>query len=208
MGSAGCADSGAGPEAGGERAAAPSVGAGKSPTPRPTGAAPVSPGRITARPADLPTAVVDAPAPRRLVVTAAGLDLPVAAMGVAADGQMALPPDPRTIGWYRFGPAPADRTGSVVLGGHLDSREYGIGPLVRLRKVRRGDLVEVRTADGSAHRYRVTLVRDVPKTLLAVDELFDRTGPRRLRIVTCGGPYNRDAGGYRDNLMVTADPVP
>ena len=52
----------------------------------------------------------------------------VAAMGVAEDGQMALPPDPRTIGWYRYGAGPGDRVGSVVLGGHLDSREYGVGP--------------------------------------------------------------------------------
>jgi len=121
---------------------------------------------------------------------------------------MALPPDPRTIGWYRYGAGPGDRVGSVVLGGHLDSREYGVGPLVRLRKLKRGDVVEVRTAGGPVVRYRVSEIRDIPKKKLAVDNLFDRAGPRRLQVVTCGGPYDAEGGGYRDNLVVTADPLP
>ncbi len=129
-------------------------------------------------------------------------------MGVAEDGQMALPPDPRTIGWYQYGAGPGDRVGSVVLGGHLDSREYGVGPLVRLKKLKRGDVVEVRTTGAPVVRYRVSEIRDIPKKKLAVDNLFDRAGPRRLQVVTCGGPYDADGGGYRDNLVVTADPLP
>ncbi|MFK4088204.1 class F sortase [Kribbella sp. NPDC020789] len=179
-----------------------------TPTRRTAGVAPASPSSITARPAELPSVVAQQPIPSRLVVRAAGLDLPVAAMGVAADGQMALPPNPKTIGWYRFGAVPGDGAGSVVLGGHLDSREYGVGPLVRLRKLREGDLLEVRRTDGVAVRYRVSEIRDIPKAKLAIDDLFDRAGPPHLRVVTCGGPYDADDGGYRDNLVVTADPLP
>ncbi|WP_328320042.1 class F sortase [Kribbella sp. NBC_00382] len=129
--------------------------------------------------------------------------MPIQAVGVGADGQMALPAQPATIGWYRFGPSPGDPVGSAVLGGHIDSRQYGVGPLVRLRKVRPGDLVEI-TMPGNVLRYRVTAVRDIPKQKLAVDELFDRDGSPLLQIVTCGGPYDANAGGYRDNLVVTA----
>jgi Sortase domain len=138
------------------------------------------------------------------VVGSARIDIPVKTVGVAADGQMELPPNPATIGWYRFGPGPADDRGSVVLGGHLDSKEYGVGPLVRLRDLRPGDSVAVYSTDSSVNRYRVVKVEDIPKTGLAVGDLFDRDGPRLLRIVTCGGPYDRDGGGYRDNLVVTA----
>ncbi|WP_165956404.1 class F sortase [Kribbella antibiotica] len=207
--SAGCTAAGTdtGTGAGGDRAAAPTSQANVSPTPRPAGAAPVSPS-ITARPAELPSVAAQSPTPARLVVPAVGLDLPIAATGVAEDGQMALPPDPRTIGWYRYGSGPGDRVGSVVLGGHVDSREFGAGPLVRLRKVRRGDVVEVRSTAGPVVRYRVVEVRDIPKKKLAVGYLFDRAGPRRLQVVTCGGPYDAGNGGYRDNLVVTADPMP
>ena len=126
-----------------------------------------------------------------------GLDLPVLAVGVAADGQMALPPDPATIGWYRFGPGPADAAGSVVLGGHLDSKVYGVGPLVRLRKLGAGDAIALHSTDGSITTYRVRTVRDVRKSGLPLDEVFDRDGARELRIITCGGPYDRNGGGYR-----------
>ncbi len=154
--------------------------------------------------ADLPTVAARSPVPIRLVVATAALNMAVKSVGVGADGQMALPADPTDIGWYRFGPGPADRAGSVVLGGHLDSREFGVGPLSRLRKVRPGDLIEITMTDRSVAGYRVTTVKNIPKQKLAVDDLFDREGSRRLRIVTCGGPYDADAGGYRDNLVVTA----
>ncbi|MFI7061326.1 class F sortase [Kribbella sp. NPDC050124] len=147
---------------------------------------------------------VAAPAPTRLVVPAAGIDVPVRAVGVAADGQMELPPDPATIGWYRFGPGPTDDRGSVVLGGHLDSKEYGVGPLVRLRKVRAGQLIRIASYGGRTTTYRVESVREVTKQRLPLADLFDRSAPHRLRIVTCGGDYDRDNGGYQQNLVVSA----
>jgi hypothetical protein len=59
-------------------------------------------------------------------------------------------------------------------------------------------------AGGAVVRYRVSAVKDIPKRKLAVDELFDRAGAPRLQLITCGGPYDPNAGGYRDNLVVTA----
>jgi sortase (surface protein transpeptidase) len=120
---------------------------------------------------------------------------------------MELPANPVRIGWYRFGPAPGSATGSVVLGGHLDSRRYGVGPLARLSKARVGDLIEVRLSDGQIVKYRTEAVRDVDKQTLALDAVFDRSGARRLQLVTCGGPYLPARGGYQQNLVVTAVPV-
>lgn len=166
---------------------------------------PVDPatGKIRTRDARLPP-VASVPRPNRLLIASVQLDLPVDAVGVASDGQMELPANPSVVGWYRFGPAPVEGKGSVVLGGHLDSKEYGAGPLVKLRNVRPGDTLALRSTDGTVTRYRVRTVEIIPKSRLAVSELFDRDGPRVLRLVTCGGPYDRDGGGYRDNLVVTA----
>jgi sortase (surface protein transpeptidase) len=118
---------------------------------------------------------------------------------------MALPADPEVLGWYRFGPAPGAGTGSVVLAGHLDSERYGLGPLVGLREVEVGDRLRVTRADGTARRYAVVDVRRYDRQALP-EELFARTGPERLRIITCGGEYLPDAGGYQQNLVVTAVP--
>ena len=163
------------------------------PAPDPTGPASTA-GPVVVRPVELVAATV------RIRMT-------VLPSGVAADGQMALPPDPRTIGWYRFGPAPAEARGSVVLGGHLDSREYGVGPLVRLSQLRPGDELAVRLANDRTVRYRTVRVESVSKQSLALAKVFDRSGPPMLRVVTCGGEYDRDRGGYQDNLVVSAEPI-
>ena len=130
----------------------------------------------------------------------------VVGSGVTAEGQMALPPRPDRIGWYRYGPRPGDRTGSAVLGGHVDSSEYGIGPLAQLRELRRGDRIVVQQADGE-QAYVVRRVQLVSKRTVPLAEVFDRSGPPRLRIVTCGGPYIPSRGGYLDNLVISADPL-
>jgi hypothetical protein len=145
--------------------------------------------------------------PQSVEVVGVGLTMPVKATGVAEDGQMALPADPRIMGWYRFGPEPGDRRGSTVLAGHVDSREYGTGPLVRLASVQPGTEVVVTAADGTPLRYRVTTVERITQAALPVDRLFDPTGPHRLTLVTCGGRYLPEAGGYEDNILVTATPI-
>ncbi|HYN56561.1 MAG TPA: class F sortase [Motilibacterales bacterium] len=145
--------------------------------------------------------------PRRLVVASVDITMPIQATGVTADGQMELPLDPSQVGWYRFGAPPGDPEGSAVLGGHVDSLRYGTGPLARLAEVRVGARVSVTDADGQRLRYRVTSVQRISKGALPVDRLFDPNGPHRLVIVTCGGRFLPDAGGYEDNIVMIAEPV-
>lgn len=145
--------------------------------------------------------------PRELRLADLGVQMPVRATGVTRDGQMELPDDPDVIGWYKFGASPGDRRGSAVLGGHVDSIEQGVGPLARLASASVGDTVVVIDSDGSRLRYEVTAVRRFAKTALPVDELFRPDGPHRLAIVTCGGRFLPDAGGYEDNIVVIAAPV-
>ncbi|MEU4605481.1 class F sortase [Kribbella sp. NPDC023972] len=172
------------------------------PAPSPT----LGEGGIRTQPAD-PPALTKAAQPVRLQLASVGIDIPVVAVGVASDGQMELPPDPAMIGWYRFGPSTTDLRGAVVLAGHVDSKQYGVGPLVRLRELRLDALVTVQLSDSTVTRYRVQTVENIPKTSTALDQVFDRDGARLLRVITCGGPYDRNGGGYRDNLVVTARPA-
>lgn len=178
-------------------------------------AAPTSPSgadggpRDTVRRADasLPSSQEVRRTPVRLAIGSIDLDLPVRPVGVAADGQMELPASPSVLGWYRFGALPEpDASGSAVVAGHLDSRRYGLGPLVRLRDVEVGDPVRVVSSDGRVEAYVVTQVQRFDRQGLPT-EIFARTGPSRLRVITCGGEYLPDAGGYQQNLVVTAVPA-
>lgn len=144
-------------------------------------------------------------APLRVRVPAIGLDADVRPVGVGGDRQMRLPDDPRVLGWYRFGPSPGD-DGSVVLAGHVDSRRFGVGPLVALQTVEVGTEVQVVTGPGRVRTYRVDSIERFDQQALPA-AVFARTGPERLRLVTCTGPYLPEAGGYQQNLVVTAVPT-
>ncbi len=129
--------------------------------------------------------------PDRLRVPAAGIDLPVVPVGVADDGLMALPETVAQVGWYEFGARPADRAGSTVLAGHVDTTREGLGPLARLRTVEPGAEITVTAEQGGSRRYRVTSVRKIDKARVRLPEIFARDGAERLVLITCGGPFDR-----------------
>lgn len=163
------------------------------------------PPRVSTSDAALPEAqrVV---APERVRVPSLALDLPVRPTGVGRGGEMRLPPDPRMLGWYRFGPAPGSGTGSAVVAGHVDSRRHGIGPLARLAGVAPGDTVQVVSASDQRTTYRVDSLERFDRQSLP-EAVFTRSGPERLRLVTCTGAWVPEADGYQQNLVVTAVPV-
>ncbi len=122
-------------------------------------------------------------------------------------GEMAVPQDVRTVGWYRFGPGPG-AAGSSVLAGHVDDRIQGHGAFYRLAELAVADPVRVLLADGTELRFRVREVERIDKAQLPVEQLFARTGPPRLTLITCGGEFDRAAGRFRDNVVIRAEPDP
>jgi LPXTG-site transpeptidase (sortase) family protein len=143
--------------------------------------------------------------PRMLTIPRLDLKTPIRAVTVDDNGAMGIPARPSEIGWYAYGPRPGSTRGSAVLGGHVDSHEYGIGPLSGLKQLRRGDEIIIKTTTG-AERFRVTTVRLISKQDLDIRNVFKREGEPLLRILTCGGTYRR-SGGYQASVVVTARPV-
>jgi sortase family protein len=177
------------------------------PAPTPSPPVPVDAGvAVTLRDA-APTGVPQLPAPVGLAVPALGVEAAVEPVGVRDDGQMALPEDVDRLGWYRFGPVPG-AAGSAVVAGHVDDLEQGLGALAPLREAGAGDEVVVTDAAGGTTRWRVVSRELVEKQALPLDRLFGREGPSRLVLVTCGGPFLPEYGGYRDNVVVVAEPLP
>lgn len=157
--------------------------------------------------ATLPTAQAPVP-PTAVTIDALGIALPVGPVGVQADGQMEIPPAAEVAGWYRFGAAPGDEQGTVVIAAHVDSvASAGLGPFARLGDLAVGDAVTVTTADGAVVTYAVTGRSSVAKPQVAWDEVFTRDGGHRLVLVTCGGVWHEDRRSYSDNVIVTAEPV-
>ena len=165
-----------------------------------------------------PMAVEKRPArraqPRPAIARPVRLSLPrldaqprVTPVGLNPDGTLVVPDHPEVLGWWNSGAAPGSRRGSVVIDGHVDSAEYGVGIFARLGELRPGDPVVVENSDGRRVRYTVVARRYYPRDNLPA-AVFARQVASRLVLITCGGRFDRDAGGYSHNVVVYAVPAP
>ncbi|TFB96028.1 MULTISPECIES: class F sortase [Cryobacterium] len=147
-------------------------------------------------------------APVRIRIEALGIDMGIEAVGLGDTGGMGLPKNPAIAAWYQFGPAPASSSGATVIAAHVDSLEYDIGPFSRLATAPAGTDIVLFLADGGERRYRVESVALTLKPDVPWPAVFDRTGPARLTLVTCGGEFDYTARRYLSNVIVSAMPVP
>jgi hypothetical protein len=61
--------------------------------------------------------------------------------------------------------------------------------------------------DGTQHDFAVTNIELALKPEVVTNGVFDSGGEPVLRLVTCGGEYERELHSYRSNVIVTAAPV-
>ncbi len=143
--------------------------------------------------------------PGQLSFTDAGVLTEVVPVGVLTSGALQIPEDPARIGWWAAGAMPGQPEGSLVLAGHMDGLNHG-GAMSILLDIEAGDSVAIQDRRGGTHRYRV-VARSIQPRESIDPSLFTTDGPHRLVLITCGGTYDRQAGQYSDNIVVTAQPV-
>jgi hypothetical protein len=148
--------------------------------------------------------VVDAhaPPPRKIVIAAIGVSAKVIPLGLNRDHTMQTPENFANAGWYKPGPEPGER-GTAVVVGHVDSKR---GPAVfyRLRQLRRGNIIKIVRAGGSAVRFRVEGLERWPKARFPTRKVFRPARLSALRLVTCSGAFDTSSGHYVDNTIVYA----
>jgi sortase (surface protein transpeptidase) len=164
-----------------------------SPIPAPTGQ--------TALPASLST-VQQAARPVWLSIPAIGVRTSLVDLGLRANGTLQVPSSTAVAGWYTGSPRPGT-IGAAVIAGHVDSRS-GLGIFFWLRELRPGDRVYVGRADGTMAVFTVTAVRKVAKDLFPTAAVYGPVPDPELRLITCGGVFDRSTGSYLSNVVVFA----
>lgn len=167
-----------------------------------TSVEPRSPQRHTAQtPTTQPQPASATVAPTHLHIPAIDVATNLVGLGLHDDNTVEVPQDPDKAGWFDQGPTPG-RPGSAVILGHVDST---VGPAVfhRLRLLEAGDQVEVRLADGTTAVFAVTRVATYPNEAFPAQRVYAGSpGRPALNLVTCGGRYDAEAGGYQSNVVV------
>ncbi len=156
-----------------------------------------------AAPIVLPVAVTDPVAvPVRLTIPSIGVATELTRLGVDPTGRLVPPEDFAVAGWFAAGPAPG-AVGPAVLAGHVDSRR-GPAVFLRLGEVPVDSQVLVTREDGTTVHFTVTRVEQHPKDAFPTAEVYGPTAGAELRLITCGGDFDRGQRSYEDNVVVYA----
>ena len=158
----------------------------------------------TAAPADLP-----ASPPARIAIPALGVDSPVNPVGLNPDGTVEVPaPGPLydQAAWYSGSVTPGQRGPSVILG-HVDSAANGPSVFAELSRLRPLDEFTVTRADGRTVVFRVNSVQSYPKDAFPTAVVYGPTTRPEVRLITCGGAFDRAARSYVDNTVVFANQI-
>ncbi|GAA3193619.1 class F sortase [Dactylosporangium siamense] len=148
---------------------------------------------------------MEASLPVHLDIPAIGVSTGLMELGLNPDGTIAVPPltAGAPAGWYRNLATPGE-VGPAVILGHVDTARDGPAVFYQLRDLRPGDEVSVRRADGRTAVFGVDRVVEYPKERFPSGEVYGPVDRPALRLITCGGTFDRLRRSYRGNVVVFA----
>ncbi|WP_431931589.1 class F sortase [Nonomuraea jabiensis] len=176
---------------------------------------PLTPARLDAPPplpavpvvSPIPSAKAKAatrPRPTRIKIPKIKVNAPIGAVTVDSKGKLGTPPltRPNQTGWFKGSPVPGE-LGPSVINGHVSTRK---GPAVfdRLRELAKGDQIYVYRSDGKVTRFTVSGIEQASKSTFPTSRVYGNTSNAQLRLITCGGVFNKTAHSYTDNIVVYA----
>ena len=139
--------------------------------------------------------------PTRLRITSLGVDEPLDVLHLDANRELIPPKSYDKPGWFGEGIVPGEQ-GAAVIAGHVDS-SAGPGIFYELYTLGIGDVVDVLRGDQWVS-FRVMGTGRYPKDEFPSARVYGPTPLPELRLITCGGTFDRRAGSYRDNVVVYA----
>jgi sortase (surface protein transpeptidase) len=144
--------------------------------------------------------------PQRLDIPELGVQAPVVARGLDARGALDPPPfdQPGVVGWYAAGARPG-AAGTALMVGHLDT-ETRPAVFHRISSLKPGGTIRVIRDDGRVAEFTVDDVRILTREHFDARQAYGPREPGRaeLRLVTCGGTFDRASRSYTANVIVSA----
>ncbi|MFI6864446.1 class F sortase [Streptomyces sp. NPDC050421] len=142
--------------------------------------------------------------PTRLKIPAIAVDAPFTPLSIGASGRLDAPPpnDTNLVGWFKGGVTPGER-GAAIVAGHVDTKT-GPAVFLQLRFLQPGSTVDITRTDGTVATFKVDTVETFSKAKFPDKRVYADTPDARLRLITCGGNYDKKAKDYEDNVVVFA----
>ncbi|WP_030282604.1 class F sortase [Streptomyces catenulae] len=175
----------------------------KPPAP-PAAEAPVAPNLAAPTAEPKTSAELPRSAPTRIRIPQIGVDAPFTPLSLGPTGQLNAPPpnNSNLAGWYKDGATPGEN-GAAIVAGHVDTKT-GPAVFLELDSLKKGNTIDITRADKSVATFTVDNVETFSKAQFPSDRVYNDTANPQLRVITCGGAYDKAAKDYTDNVVVFA----
>ncbi|KUO20306.1 class F sortase [Streptomyces dysideae] len=144
--------------------------------------------------------------PQRLDIPGLGVQARVVARGLDRQGAVDAPPlgQAGVVGWYAAGVRPG-AAGAALMVGHVDT-ETRPAVFYRISTMKPGETVRVIRDDGRVAEFTVDDVQVVNRDRFDARQAYGPREPGRaeLRLITCGGTFDRASRSYQANVIVSA----
>lgn len=139
--------------------------------------------------------------PVRIAIPSIEVDADITSVGIKEDKSMQVPAY-NLAGWYNLGPVPGGNGPSVIVG-HVSSKGRK-GVFYDLKKLKPGSEVYVYSDTGDYATFIVDYSEVILKTELPTERIWNDTYQPLLRLITCGGEFDKQSGHYLSNVIVWA----
>lgn len=144
--------------------------------------------------------------PTKLTIPTIDVDTNLMNVGLQNDGSIGVPPlqADSPAGWFDRGPAPGEKGPAVILGHVTALNQQGPAVFFKLGALRKNDEISVTREDGKVAVFTVTRIVQTSKPDFSSIDTYGNTDDAQLRLITCGGSFNKQTGRHADNIVVHA----
>jgi len=148
---------------------------------------------------------VDPELPRYIKIPEIGVYARIKQTGITKNGAVAAPSNINDVSWFNESARPGNPNGSSLLLGHV-SGWTASGVFKKIDKLTAGSRIEIDKGSGEKLMYEVTRTEKVPVDQLDMSKILasEVVGEHDLKLITCGGKYDRESKEYTDRVIVYA----
>ncbi len=152
----------------------------------------------------LPGSVRAGVLPVAIRIESVDIDAPVEQQKIV-DGVMLDPSGPFVVSWYQeTGRLGEDN--NMVMAGHLDYWDVGEAVFYNVWQVEPGDIIQVLGKDDQIYEFEVDWVQNFTVDELTPEviqeEIVGPTSVESITLITCGGPFDYQAGEYEERIVI------
>lgn len=142
--------------------------------------------------------------PQKIIIDKLDVNTPIEPVQKDSQGRMDIPKNWNNTAWYSLGPKPGEN-GAAVIAGHVDTPSGDPSVFYGIDTLNSGDQIIIVDENGNEIKFAVTNVATYELDDMPLDEIFEKTGPARLNLITCGGDWDKEKKDYTQRIVTYAE---